>query len=566
MKTIPGYKKPYGKEIYGKEYICGYMYPEEELKKTDIFKYFVLDGGAYNYMKDIIGEVTGEGLLDMIMSGELFKLFQSGGTYKWEKSFARTEGTDFVKKYEWQCWPQRLYSLLPVAQAFLRTEDKKYSDRWLEIVKGYDEAHPYIGYDESIDRINTNMAWRDMQVSWRTMILLHSLFMLQKADFSKENWKYLYDYVYLHVKHLYLEAKNRLRKQVVQNHVLLIGTALVVSSCMFPEFDIADDCLEIGKELLILNLRGIYKDGGSVEDSPSYSLFIARIFLEPMLMLEYNGKEPVEGLRESVLAQYRWIYQNISPCGNMPRFSNTYSIDGTQDIEIVKKLIDLDLPEKQESVLFPDSNQAIVRKGDLTLYVDAINIPDSWGDMHRGRPQILLYYKDRPIITDPGVYNYDRWEFYLYCMAAENHNIVFSPVINDEEMELHTKITDFSENYVACEAKVIYKDIEYLWTRTFDILENKIIIKDNIKSNKDIPWRSRLFFTRADSSTNEPSDTVFKQLFDDSIMKVTSEKSYSVQLLPAMNETNDMEYAIVLENYDKGTEYKNSFVIEFENR
>lgn len=566
MKNIPEFKKPYGKEIFGKEFVCGYVYPEEELKANDIFQYFVLDGGAFNYMKDIIGSVTGEGILDKVMSGELFELFQNGGTYNWEKSYAHTEGTDFRKKHEWQCWPQRLYLLLPVAQAFLRTGDKKYSDRWLEIVKGYDKAHPYLPYDEKVRHVNTNMAWRDMQVPWRTVIFLHSFFMLKNADYSMEEWKYLYDYMYLHMKHLALEAKNRLRTQWVQNHALLIGTALVMSSCMFPEFDISDECLELGKQVISLNMRGIYADGGSVEDSPSYSLFIARIFLEPLLMLKNNSKESIEGLEDCVLAQYRWIYLNITPCGNMPRFSNTFSIDSEKDIENVKRLIDLDLPKKQESVLFPDSNEAIVRKGDLTLYVDAINIPNSWGDVHRGRPQILLYYKDRPIITDPGVYNYDRWEFYMYCLSAHNHNIVFSPEINELEMELHTKITDFSNDYVACEARVIYKDYEYLWTRTFEISENKIVINDEIKSNKELPWRSRLFFVRADTLTYTPSDTIFQQIWEDSTMKVTSDKKYSLGLLPAMNETNDLEYAIVLENVDKGFEYKNRFVIEFNNR
>ncbi|MBQ7901568.1 MAG: heparinase II/III family protein, partial [Clostridia bacterium] len=441
-KTGNDYIKPFAKEIFGAENVGYYPYPREELIKHPIFPYFVFDGGAFNLLNDRIGTADGDDILELTISGKLFEIFEHKGKFNWETSFAYTKGTDFTPKYEWQIWPQRLYMTLPLAHRFLQTGDRKYADAWLTIVKEWDKAHPYQEFDPDIHYLQTDMVWRDMQVAWRTMSLLHGLFMLQDAPFDMEDWKYLYDFVELHMKHMYVEALDRLARNHAQNHVLQIGVVLMLAGVMFPEFENSAEMTKIGIDTVEMNLRNaIFADGGSDEDSPSYSSFIARLYLEALLLIENNKLPAIDGLRESVVKQYEWIYQCMTPAGTTLRLSDSYSLDVRRDLEYVSRLIDLDFPREKNTLLLSDTKMAIFRKGDLTLYVDAPCWPGP--HHHAGTPQILLFVGEEPLIVDSGVCNYDRWELYRLLPEFKMHNVVYNEVFDIYK----TTVTPTIEHY-----------------------------------------------------------------------------------------------------------------------
>ena len=95
-----------------------FVYPRETLLNEPIFPYYVLDGGAFFFTTDHLGDASSRMLLDKTLSGELFDLLRgSDGTIDWGISYHTTEGTGMPKRHEWQSWPQRLYMLLPLAQA-----------------------------------------------------------------------------------------------------------------------------------------------------------------------------------------------------------------------------------------------------------------------------------------------------------------------------------------------------------------------------------------------------------------------------------------------------------------
>ncbi|MCR5264908.1 MAG: hypothetical protein K6D94_13605, partial [Clostridiales bacterium] len=249
------YKKQFAEEIFGRSITSYYIYPREKLIADPIFPYFVLDGGAFHFANDIFGTVNSDEMLPRITDGSLMMVFRkkNGGDYDWERSFEYTGETGFRKKYEWQIWPQRLYMTIPLAHAYLRSGDMKYADRWLEIVKGWDEAHPYQPFDAGIHYINTDMVWRDMQVAWRTLSLLHGLFMLQDAHFSLDDWKYLYSFIRIHADHLLKESKYELEIHHAQNHVLQKGVALIMAGVMFPEFEDATEYVRYGRDIVWIN-------------------------------------------------------------------------------------------------------------------------------------------------------------------------------------------------------------------------------------------------------------------------------------------------------------------------
>lgn len=582
-KTGSDYIKPFAKEIFGVENVGYYPYPREELIKQPIFPYFILDGGAFNLMNDKFGSTNGDDILELTLSGELFEIFKLKGEFNWESSFAYIKGTDFRKKYEWQIWPQRLYFTIPLAHRFLQTGDRKYADAWLTIVKEWDKAHPYQPFDENISYFYTDMTWRDMQVAWRTMSLLHGMFMLEDAPFTKDEWKYLYDFMKLHMNHLYEEAMDRLRRNHAQNHVLQIGVVLLIAVSMFPEFENIEQLTKIGLDTIEMNLRNaIYDDGGSDEDSPSYSHFIARLYLEALLVIEKNGYPEIKGLRESVKKQYEWLYQCMTPQGKTLQLSDSYALDVMQDIDYVSRLIDLDFAREQKEVYYPDSHIAIFRKGDMTFYADAASFPGP--HHHVGAPQILCYFKGEPILVDTGVCNYDRNEMYLHLHMPKCHNAVYcDDFIDLWQHKVTPKIesVDLENGKISIKTLVEYADgRSFTWTRNIEISETKIVIDDEAVSETELPFKSRLFFKKndvlfpgmikgyeAEFEKFKYSDKNIMQLLTQNfIMTLTSDKDLRQELSPVMNEYNKLDYAVVAESSETSKVFKNRYVIEFEER
>ena len=567
-RTGNDYIKPYAKEIFGIENIGYYPYPREELIKQPIFPYFVLDGGAFNLMNDRFGMTGGDEILELTMSGKLFDIFRYKGEFNWETSFTYVKDTDFRKKYEWQIWPQRLYFTIPLAHRFLKTGDRKYADAWLTIIKEWDKAHPYQEFDPEISYFFTDMVWRDMQVAWRTMSLLHGMFMLQDAPFTKDEWKYLYNFIELHMKHLYVEALDRLARNHAQNHVLQIGVVLLFAVSMFPEFENIPEMTKIGIDTVEMNLRNaIYDDGGSDEDSPSYSHFIARLYLEALLLIEKNGYREIKGLRESVRKQYEWLYQCMTPRGKTLQLSDSYALDVMQDIDFASRLIDLDFEREQQSVYYPDSHIAIMRKGDNVLFADAACWPGP--HHHAGAPQILSYFKGDSILIDTGVCNYDRWEMYLYLHAFKAHNVVYNEDFAIYDCKVTPKIeeVDLDSGKVTIRTVVENKNGQsYVWVRKLEVTEKGMIIDDEASSDIEMPFKSRLFFRKSDVLFPENNKNMMQLLSENYLMTLTSEKAVSMELAPVMNDGNKLDYAVICESKEFGKIFRNRVVIEFSDR
>lgn len=558
--------KPFGEKLPGPDRAAYYPYPREKLTAEPVFPYFVLDGGAFNFANNRFGTADGDGLLELTMSGRLFDVFTFEGKFDWERSFAYTADTGFDRKYEWQVWPQRLYMTIPVAQAFLRTGDRRYSDAWLAIVKAWDRAHPYQEFDENIHYLKTDMVWRDMQAAWRSLSLMHGMFMLEDAPFDGETWDWLYRFLGLHVRHLYKEAADRLRRGVSQNHVLQIGTALIMAGALYPEFADADLYVKTGRDIVAMNLRGaICPDGGSIEDSPSYSHFIARLYLEAYLLLERNGLETVGGLKESISAQYEWLWQCMSPAGRVLRLSDSYGMDAEADIRRAGKLIGLDFSREKKSVYFRDSRVAVLRSGPLTLAADAME--HLGGHQHYGRPQTLLFYGNEPVLVDSGCCDYDIWDFYRRLRSAEAHNVVYCPDFPDEQCRIEPGIGSFDEakREIALTCRVACGGRSYVWERLLHLDDDGLTVEDHASSEDPLKWAANFYLARRDIRI-DPGGRTASQLSDRFIVKITADRTFEAAFAPVMNEENRIDYARCLRFSAEGKTFGLKTVLRFTER
>ena len=280
------YFRPYLKN----EKVTYFPYTREKLLEKPIFPAYVFDGGAFFFVNDIFGTSNSDELMEKMFAGRLFNYWEQDGQFNWRAVWNKWTDWQYSNEWESHCWLHRLYILLPLAQHYCKTKEKKYADAWLKILKDWDAHNPYRPVNDPDDHI-----WYDMQVAWRTINLVHSIFLFGEENAMAEaDWHYVYDLLGLHVRHLFKEGKEHRELQKVGqklgNHTLQIGMALIMVGTLLPELDDAADMQDTGRAIVETILeKMISVEGISRENAVSYAHFIARLFVEADLLLQYNG-------------------------------------------------------------------------------------------------------------------------------------------------------------------------------------------------------------------------------------------------------------------------------------
>ena len=492
------FKKPYLASIYGTASAeRRYVYPREDLRQEPIFPYLVLDGGAYLFMSDHFGDIGSDGLLNKVMSGEIFDLLRGkDGKIDWLFCNRISADLGLPSNFEWQSWPQRLYMLLPLAQKYLQTGEKCYADKWLEILRLWIKDAPYEPLNRDVKHVGTSMKWRDMQPSWRTMVLLHSVYMFGTYEdaFTQEEWKEIYQFLELNLNHLLDEVDMDLQKHILGNHTLQKADALVVAGATMPEFPRAKDYLHWGKKTVQACFDdNIMPDGGMKEVGPSYNHFISRLYLEAQRSCELNGDEGVTGLRESIIKQYQLLWSISTKHGRSLQFSDAYGMDAHADIRRAMELFGFELDESKKSILMPHNQYIMLRNDRSELAVDAMKF--FGGHQHRGRIQPLLWVDGQELLVDTGCFNYDLFDRYVWCQTAEAHSVVTCDAFQQYLTEYEVAVTEFDPeaNTITAYQKSTYEGMTYTWTRKVELLANGAKFTDTIESDREQTFRGRWY-------------------------------------------------------------------------
>jgi len=492
---------------------CRYPYTLEQLKKHPIFPYYIMDGGAYLFLSGVLGkDWDGDTLAEACMSGELFLHWcGENGEFDWDLPYKQFAKSEVCAPLEWFVWINRLYFLIPLANAFLKTGKEEYIEKWYECFESWWEKHPYIEMKEDDNTVSKSvwsddknisqtvsgsegyidsLVWRDMQVSWRLLAVLHSIAMMAESKtLTKEKWEKIYEFVMLHASQILEEGKKYAKLGSLHNHVLQLGTALLYMACLFPEMPNADEFEQTARSLLEIQLAGaVKKDGGSNEGCSSYSHFIARMYAECYIMLEKNGKPTIDGLYESIQRQYNWMHQMSAKNGESIIFNDAYTLNAKQDIEFARELLPINIGEKQ-SVIFEDSCGGVLRSETLDMFIDGM--PLTQVHQHSGRPNFMLYRNGKRIVADSGCCGYDNHGVHKYFLGDWAHNTV---CIRENEIPDITqrsydsvKLLSYSKKNRTADYKVTGErgDIEFSRTRSFSLLENSAIITDEVKATKE---------------------------------------------------------------------------------
>ena len=313
---------------------------------------------------------------------------------------------------------------------------------------------------------------------------------------------------------------------------------------------------------LVLNKK-LFHDGGSDEDCPSYNHFIARLYFDAYMLLENNGYEEIEGVKESTQKQYELCYQMSRINGKNVPFNDCYIMDAHKDIKIVESVSDIKVSWQKKSVAFFDSNLAVLRAGDYEVFVDAMK-HTAW-HQHGGRPNFAVYYKDEPLVIDSGCPSYDRGNLRQMLALTQGHNAVYTKegaFWGKNEVDENLKITDFKGNEITIEGTVKAKNTEYYVKRTIFVSENGVKVKDYAKSETEYTFSIDMHLT---DKRYTDSGCLVKQLLGEEVLCVSCPKEHTVEMRPAMNDENRIDISVVVSTEQKTKEFQCEFNFKVKN-
>lgn len=566
-----------------------FPYSREDLNHRPIFPTYIFDGGASLFVLDAFGTNNSDVLLQKILSGELYQYWYLDGEFRWDAVYQKFSRLHYTSEWEAHLWLNRLYVLLPLAQAYCRTKDTAYSKRWFDTLMSWSRANPYITYEDRPD----DMVWRDMQVAWRTINIVHSVFLLGAGDaLNAEQWQAVYDLIRLHANHLMKEGLGHARTHIVGNHNLQIGMALIMIGVLFSEFGNSEACIVTGRQIVKDNLeKSIYEDGVNNEDSMTYSHFIARLYLEAELLLTKNGFDGIPDCARKLQKQYAFLYQFASPAGKTLQIGDSYCMDAAADVEFVNQIYPLTFARKKQSIVYEDSRMAVIRNNRFDLYVDAMDMTQ-W-HQHYGRPNFILFCDGELMVSDTGCINYDRYDIRCRMNAAMGHNVI---TCKELPLEWELEKTDVSEtlsiDHFSDENDVQTLVISnrtagktgkfYKWTRTFRLSDDALEICDRITASEPMHFTSWLHVpccrigyydhgchvgNTANVKDVQPVDADrktanFRRGEKMEIIKTAT--AFASDFLPCISQENRVDYCHVLTREFVGREFEEQTTITFE--
>jgi hypothetical protein len=477
---------------------CQYPYPGKMLRRYDIFPLFVLDGGAFFFTMEHIGGATGAAFLAAWKDGSLLQPWSVDGQMHWDKAYDDTCASSCQTTLEKHVWLNRLYFLLPVAQEFFRTGDEKWARLWYRYLIDWLGSHPHSLKGTAQPGGRGNYCWFDMQVTWRLLVLIHSVRLLEKSRFlGEKHWLRIYKAIHLHSRLVHENSSAALLSGTGKgNHFLQKGNALLYAGILFPEFPESAEFIRMGKGIVEQQMgTEILPDGGSVEGCPSYSHFIARLYLDSYLLLKDNGYANIPGLRRCIQRQYRHLATMATPQELTMQVSDSYALDVPGDLAIVRELFPIPKTYPKKSMCFHDSRMAVLRNRRFAVYVDGMET-GLWHH-HPGKPNMLVFVDGAQLLIDSGCCNYDRDLRSNWLQTEAAHNVVV--VVPQEATELHSPLPEpavvlreFTSRKVVMEHTFEQRDWQYVWTRTLFLSAKKVRILDRIRAS--IPVRAEQHF------------------------------------------------------------------------
>jgi len=351
-------------------------------------------------------------------------------------------------------------------------------------------------------------------VSLRIMNMIR---FLESNQISDEDSTLLKSYVIAEVNYL----SQNLEYHLLANHLLENAMAWWMGALYFQK----ENWIPKAEKLLIEQLREqILLDGVHYELTPMYQQIILFRVLEAYELTP--DSYPIKSiLKEKAELMLGWLDTMIFPDGTLPHFNDTTEAIAYSPKWLLETGKSIGLNPRKVSV--KESGYRILEVKTLKLIADVEGIKPSYqpGHAHADTFSFVLHHGRSPIIVDPGISTYNISSRRDWERSTLAHNTVTIDRNNSSQVwsgfrvgkRATVTLLEDSCDVVTATHNGFGSQIH---ERSFEILENRIQIKDQIKNLKSGSLVEARFYFHPDISPKLKPDNII-ELGDELIMKIS---------------------------------------------
>lgn len=360
------------------------------------------------------------------------ELVSCGIWHKFGKQVIWTHNPTENNYNEWTWQLNRHAHWVSLGEAYWATGDEKYSKAFVAQLNSWLDQCPRPS--DSGRRVGS--AWRSLDAGLRmTNSWPYSFYYFLGSDsFDEQSILRMVLSFYEHGVHL--------RKYNTSNNWLSIEMAgLYTVGALFPEFKDAEEWRSFASEKIYDEEEGqFYPDGAQVELSPSYhanSMTGISLVCRLAKMNSYPlPKDYVKRLEKAYV-----VCENLMmPDGRLPAVNDGEWVEcrqrylsvarelfpSRQDFEYLTTKGQLGKKPAFTSVFMPWAGWCVMRTGwNADDYYSLYEIgPYGAGHQHEDKLSFIIYAFGQKLITECGVYAYDKSKWYEYALSSRGHNTV----------------------------------------------------------------------------------------------------------------------------------------------
>lgn len=336
-------------------------------------------------------------------------------------------------KVPWEL--SRLQFVTDLGRAYWLTSDKKYLNRFTELITDWHEQNP----------VETGVNWTcAMEVSIRAINMIWGLYLFSinnalSDQFVQETVKSLYYHALYIEKNLEIIADH-----ANTNHLLTDYLGLFYIGMLFPEFDRAERWKQVGLDGLEKEIRlETFDDGADYECSFAYHRLVFEIFLHAYILGQKNNIRFSDDYESRLKNMARFSHHISAPSGKttlagdndngfIVKLNETDPARHTYLVELAAIALNQTVPSNisiseerlwfhgpdsfihpteiisPKSVLFANSGHAVHANDNYHVLFNCGNIAKKslGGHKHNDLLSVTLELNKEPILIDPGTYCY----------------------------------------------------------------------------------------------------------------------------------------------------------------
>ena len=239
---------------------------------------------------------------------------------------------------------------------------------------------------------------------------------------------------------------NHVEWHIMANHLMANLKALVIGSKWFGRD--STKWMRLYKSQIA---EQVLPDGGHFERSVMYHA----IMLEDVLDIMKFCGDDAAWLKPTAEKMLRYLVNMTGPDGRIALFND--AADGiakpTEWLACYAKSLDIEMPNVESFVDFPDAGYTRMTVGDFVLFTDSAPIGPDYqpGHAHADTLTYELYYKGRKVVTDVGTSEY-RGKRRAYERSTAAHNVVEVDGCNSSDV--------WSSHRVGARARIVERKVE----------------------------------------------------------------------------------------------------------